>query len=174
MRPDDGSVETWTTECRGDKLRADFADLEPQYVLPLLRRLIIFFRCSETSFVRHTDVRVGSHGPQAVTHLGPSKGAHGALGRCVPPYAGTYSLITVNKPPSSDLMIHLSSLSVPEEPWIAGRRLESRDDPRRPKAALVIFTSHHPFKSVPRLYPPHTSHFLSPLPQWTVRENPQS
>ena len=82
----------------------------------VLRRLIIFFRCSETRFVRHTDVKVGFHGPQAVTHLGPPKGAHGALGRCVSSYAGTYSLITVNKPLSSDLMIHLSSLSVPEEP----------------------------------------------------------
>ena len=30
----------------------------------VLRRLIIF-QCSETSFIHHTDVKVGSHGPQA-------------------------------------------------------------------------------------------------------------
>ena len=32
LHPDDGSVESWTEEDSGDKMRADFADFEPRYV----------------------------------------------------------------------------------------------------------------------------------------------
>ena len=32
LHPDDGSVESWTEEGSGDKMRADFADFEPRYV----------------------------------------------------------------------------------------------------------------------------------------------
>ena len=32
IHPDDGSVESWTEEGSGDKMRADFADFEPRYV----------------------------------------------------------------------------------------------------------------------------------------------
>ena len=33
IHPDDGSVEYWTAEGSADKLRADFADYDPRYVL---------------------------------------------------------------------------------------------------------------------------------------------
>ena len=33
IHPDDGSVESWTAEGSADKLRADFADYDPRYVL---------------------------------------------------------------------------------------------------------------------------------------------
>ena len=32
IHPDDGSVESWTEEGSGDKMRADFADFEPRCV----------------------------------------------------------------------------------------------------------------------------------------------
>jgi hypothetical protein len=32
IHPDDGSVESWTEEGSGDKMRADFADFEPRFV----------------------------------------------------------------------------------------------------------------------------------------------
>ena len=32
IHPDDGSVESWTEEGSGDKMRADFADFEPSCV----------------------------------------------------------------------------------------------------------------------------------------------
>lgn len=31
LHPDDGSVESWTAEGSGDKMRADFSDFEPRY-----------------------------------------------------------------------------------------------------------------------------------------------
>ena len=30
LHPDDGSVESWTEDGSGDKMRADFADFEPR------------------------------------------------------------------------------------------------------------------------------------------------
>ena len=38
IHPDDGSVESWTEEGSGDKMRADFADFEPRYVTSGLGR----------------------------------------------------------------------------------------------------------------------------------------
>lgn len=32
LHPDNGSVESWTEEGSGDKMRADFADFEPRSV----------------------------------------------------------------------------------------------------------------------------------------------
>jgi len=31
LHPDDGSVESWTAEGSGDKMRSDFSDFEPRY-----------------------------------------------------------------------------------------------------------------------------------------------
>lgn len=37
IHPDDGSVESWTEEGSGDKMRADFADFEPRCVtIPII------------------------------------------------------------------------------------------------------------------------------------------
>jgi hypothetical protein len=39
IHPDDGSVESWTEEGSGDKMRADFADFEPRCVTEILLQL---------------------------------------------------------------------------------------------------------------------------------------
>jgi len=43
VHPDDGSVESWTEEGSGDKMRADFADFEPSYVTiyPAVMRFVM-------------------------------------------------------------------------------------------------------------------------------------
>ena len=40
LHPDNGSVESWTEEGSGDKMRADFADFEPRSV-PTVQTLTI-------------------------------------------------------------------------------------------------------------------------------------
>jgi salicylate hydroxylase len=48
LHPDNGSVESWTEEGSGDKMRADFADFEPRYV-PVHRRRRNYGRCTHVS-----------------------------------------------------------------------------------------------------------------------------
>ena len=84
LHPDDGSVESWTEEGSGDKMRADFADFEPRYVTrpPVhvsSRWSPAEFLCAchqrpEAAFVCQVDVKVASDGPKTPADLGSPKG----------------------------------------------------------------------------------------------------
>lgn len=105
----------------------------------VLRRLLVLFQYSEARFIRQIDIILASYGPQAPAYLGPAKGAHGALGRCVLFYAGTYALIIIEKPLSSKLMMHLSGLTALKEP-------RSRSETRWPSVPYSR-TSRHSHES---------------------------
>ena len=126
LHPDDGSVESWTAEGSGDKMRADFADFEPRYVFnpgfgycrttardvtwisPLQR--------PEAPVICQVDVKVASHGPSATADLGPSKGTLGTLGRRMPSDAGMCAPIVIDKSrPGDSALIPFSSLTAHRE-----------------------------------------------------------
>jgi hypothetical protein len=73
LHPDDGSVESWTAEGSGDKMRADFADFEPRYAFNpgfgycrttarVVTRISPLQR-PEAPVICQVDVKVASHGP---------------------------------------------------------------------------------------------------------------
>ena len=94
LHPDNGSVESWTEEGSGDKMRTDFADFEPRSVVPTAKTYLpviltcgTVFQRSKALELRQVDTQVAPHGPCPPSDLGASERPINALGRFVPPNA---------------------------------------------------------------------------------------
>ena len=85
LYPDNGSVESWTEEGSGDKMRADLRTLShgelppPHRKVPTIDRHIVLFQRPKAAELRQVYTQVAHHGPQPLVNLGASERPCSAL-----------------------------------------------------------------------------------------------